>query len=91
MLEKHNYIESNILEIAILEMCRLKKGEIFSPADVVKWIFPQHWKHFLSEVKEAMMNLNRSGKIIVLENEQKESGEFFSKVSYSIKGKAKTS
>lgn len=91
MLEKHKYIEPNILEIAILEMCRLKKDECFSPADVVKWIYPQDWRFFLSDVEEAMMRLNRSGKIVVIENDSKEEVCSLSKVSYMIKAKAKTS
>lgn len=62
-----NYIASDILEIAILEMCRLKAGKSFTPAEVVKWIYPQHWHYFLSEVNDAMMQLYKSGKIIVME------------------------
>lgn len=61
-----NFIASNILEIAILEMCRSKGGESFSPADVVKWIYPQHWYYFLAEVTDVMMQLHKAGKIIVL-------------------------
>lgn len=62
-----NYIDSDILEIAILEMCRLKAGKCFSPAEVVQWIYPQHWYFFLSDVNDAVMQLSESGKIIVVE------------------------
>lgn len=91
MLIKRNYIEPNILEIAILEMCRLKKGESFFLVDVVKWIYPQHWIHFISEAEEAMVELHRSEKIIVLDNESPVGLTLLSKVSYRIKAKVKTS
>jgi hypothetical protein len=63
-----NFIASNILEIAILEMCRLKQGESFTPEDVVQWIYPQHWHFFLAEVIDVMMQLHKTGKIIVLDD-----------------------
>jgi hypothetical protein len=46
-----------ILEIAILEMGRMKAGCSFLPSDVVKWMYPQDWEHFIPEVLHAMMNL----------------------------------
>jgi hypothetical protein len=91
MLEKRHYIEPNILEIAILEMCRLKKDESFSPTDVVKWIYPQHWDHFISEAKEAMIELHRLGKIIVMENNETDTPTKMTELSFRIKAKPKTS
>ncbi|WP_194974436.1 DUF3253 domain-containing protein [Aquiflexum lacus] len=91
MLEKHLYIEPNILEIAILEMCRLKKEDSFSPTDVVKWLYPQHWIYFISEAEEAMMKLHRSGKIIVLENNEPDIPTKMPELSFRIKAKPKTS
>ncbi len=54
-----------ILETAIFEMGRKARGESFSPTEVVKWIFPQSWPHFLVDVEEVMMRLYREGKISV--------------------------
>ncbi len=72
-------------------MCRLRKDESFSLDDVVKWIYPQHWIYFISEAEEAMMELYRSGKIIVLKDDIPVVPNLISKVSYRIKAKAKTS
>jgi hypothetical protein len=55
----------SILETAIFEMGRKAKGESFSPAEVVKWIFPQAWTHFMVDIEEVMMKLYREGKISV--------------------------
>jgi len=56
---------TSILEAAILEMGRTVPGGYFCPEEVVKWIYPQAWEHFLDEVNEAMMHLYREGKIVV--------------------------
>ena len=55
----------SILETAIFEMGRKMKGESFSPSEVVKWIFPQAWAHFMVDIEEVMMELYREGKISV--------------------------
>jgi hypothetical protein len=57
-----------ILETAILEMGRMKAGCSFLPSDVVKWMYPQDWEHFIPEVLHAMMNLYLAGKIMVTQN-----------------------
>ena len=56
---------TSILEIAILEMGRTVSGGVFCPEEVVQWIYPQAWEHFLGEVNEAMMHLYREGMIVV--------------------------
>jgi hypothetical protein len=58
-----------ILAIAIMEMCRMKKGESFCPSEVVKWIYPTSWPHFLEDVKREMMDLYQMGKIEVIQNQ----------------------
>lgn len=60
---------NNVLAIAIMEMCRMKKGAGFSPEEVVMWIYPESWHHFMEEVLEEMMNLYRSGKINVTQED----------------------
>jgi hypothetical protein len=57
-----------ILETAILEMGRMKAGNSFLPSDVVKWVYPQDWSHFIPEVLSAMINLYLAGKIMVTQN-----------------------
>ena len=58
----------HILAVAIMEMCRVKKGESFCPSEVVKWIYPESWHHFMEEVTTEMMKLYQSGKIEVTQN-----------------------
>lgn len=55
----------SVLETAILEMGRKAKEDGFCPSDVVKWIYPQAWRHFVPEVEEVMMQLYREDKIKV--------------------------
>jgi hypothetical protein len=59
---------SNILTLAIMEMCRVRKGEEFRPEEVVKWLFPESWEYFVEDVYAAMDVLQKQGKIEVLEN-----------------------
>ncbi|WP_304517661.1 DUF3253 domain-containing protein [Cecembia rubra] len=57
----------NILEMAILEMGRMRKGGTFCPSEVVRWMYPQDWRFFMDDVKEVMMKLYREGKITVFQ------------------------
>jgi hypothetical protein len=57
-----------LLETAILEMGRMKAGSPFLPSDVVKWIYPQDWEHFIPEVLDAMMSLYKAEKISITKN-----------------------
>lgn len=59
----------NILAIAIMEMGRMKKGQSFSPSEVVKWIYPESWDHFMDDVMEEVMLLDQMGKIEVTQNQ----------------------
>lgn len=59
----------SILEIAILEMGRMKNGKPFSSIDVVKWIYPQDWSSFLPDLLEAMVKLYKEEKIRTALNE----------------------
>lgn len=58
----------NILETAILEMGRKAGDKTFCPTEVVKWIFPQAWSHFIIDIEEAMMQLYRKGRISVTQS-----------------------
>lgn len=78
---------SNILAVAILEMCRIKKEESFCPSEVVKWIYPQSWKHFMDEVLEEMMILYNTGKIEVTQNQLPIPTDSFPKGEVRIKAK----
>jgi hypothetical protein len=69
MNEHHDSENLNILAIAIMEMCRMKKGESFCPSEVVKWIYPASWEYFLEDVKREMMRLYQIGKIEVTQNQ----------------------
>lgn len=62
---KNQHIETNILRQAILEMLRMQRNSSFCPSKVVRWIYPQHWRHFMEDVQVEMMELYREGKIDV--------------------------
>lgn len=64
------YLEENILNLAIMEMAKRKKGESFCPSEVVRWIYPFDWQFFMEDVNEAMMNLYRRGWIKVTQKNQ---------------------
>lgn len=59
---------TSMLETAILEMGRKAGGKSFCPSEVVKWIYPQDWRHFMVDVEEVMMQLYREGKISVTQS-----------------------
>lgn len=40
-------------------------GKSFCPSEVVQWIFPVDWRHFIVDVEEEMMKLYKEGKISV--------------------------
>jgi len=56
----------NILEIAILEMGRQKAGKPFDLLEVIKWIYPQDWKHFEKDLQVAADQLKELGKIKIV-------------------------
>jgi hypothetical protein len=58
----------NVLALAIMQLCRIRKGESFCPSEVVRWIYPQDWQYFIEDVRKEMMNLYRQGQIIVIQN-----------------------
>lgn len=60
-----NYIEPNILRLAIFEMLRMRKGSSFCPSEVVRWLYPNAWQHFMVDVQSEMMEMYRSGLILV--------------------------
>lgn len=59
---------NTILETAILEMGRKNGDKSFCPSEVVKWIFPQDWPHFMVDIQEPMMRLYREGKISITQS-----------------------
>lgn len=78
---------TNILAIAIMEMCRMKKGESFCPSEVVKWIYPTSWPHFLVDVIREIMELYQMGKIEVIQNQTPISPDKIFVGEVKIKGK----
>ncbi len=53
------------LEQAIMELIRQRKPNSICPSEVVRWIYPVDWRHFMPDVQETMMNLYRKKKILV--------------------------
>lgn len=62
--------DDTILEIAIMEMGRMRKGASFCPSEVVRWLYPQDWRFFMDEIKQEMMKLYREGKILVTQKDK---------------------
>mgnify|MGYP006209743625 FL=1 len=78
----------NILTLAIMEMCRVRKGEEFRPEEVVKWLFPESWEYFVEDVYAAMYDLQKEGKIEVLENGERVCSEEFTIADLRIRPKS---
>jgi len=55
----------SIFELAFLEMGRLKKGQEFSPLEVLQWIFPEAWEHFVPDVILEIERMHQDGKILI--------------------------
>ncbi|MEX0883596.1 MAG: DUF3253 domain-containing protein [Cyclobacteriaceae bacterium] len=64
------FLEENILNLAILEMAKRKNGASFCPSEVVRWIYPADWQFFMGDVNEAMMDLYRGGWINVTQKDK---------------------
>ncbi|MBW3466745.1 DUF3253 domain-containing protein [Arthrospiribacter ruber] len=64
-------MEPNILRLSILEMIRMRKGKSFCPSEVVRWLYPMAWRHFMSDIREEMMQMYREGLITVTQKEEK--------------------
>ncbi|WP_143961033.1 DUF3253 domain-containing protein [Litoribacter populi] len=58
---------SSVLESAIMEMGRQRGDNTFCPSEIARWIFPQAWREFMSDVQQEMMRLYRDGKISVMQ------------------------
>lgn len=76
-----------ILEIAIMEMGRMRKGASFCPSEVVRWMYPQDWRFFMDNVKEEMMRLYREGKISVIQKNNPVNPDYLPKGPVRIKMK----
>ncbi|HSJ68330.1 MAG TPA: DUF3253 domain-containing protein [Anditalea sp.] len=57
----------SILETAIMEMGRQRQDTSFCPSEIVRWMFPEHWRKFMPDIQEEMMRLYNEGKIVVLQ------------------------
>lgn len=53
-------------------MGRMKRGDAFQALEVLKWMFPQDWIHFVNELELETLRLVNEGKVNVLPIE----GEF---------------
>ena len=57
-----------VLETAILEMGRKSGDQSFCPTQVAKWLYPQAWSHFMTDIHETMMEMYRDGRISVCQD-----------------------
>ncbi|WP_296702732.1 hypothetical protein [Algoriphagus sp.] len=53
----------DILETALLEMCRKRKKIFFNAEDIIREMFPEDWEHFLPELESLIISFYKSGKI----------------------------
>lgn len=54
-------IETDILALATMEMAKRRKGSSFCPSEVVRWLYPNDWRHFMEEEMEAVSCLFGQG------------------------------
>lgn len=59
-----------ILKIAILDFCRRRKDTSFCPSEVVRRMYPEDWREFMSDIRQAMMELYQEGTIRVTQKGQ---------------------
>ncbi|MBD3628886.1 DUF3253 domain-containing protein [Cyclobacterium sp.] len=50
-----DYLKQGILVLATMEMAKRRRGSSFCPSDVVRWLYPNDWRHFMEEEMEAAM------------------------------------
>ncbi len=53
----------NVLTTGIIEMGRQKNGASFLAIEVIKWIYPQDWVHFTSELQKEIYRLEKQGRL----------------------------
>ncbi|MFO7826874.1 MAG: DUF3253 domain-containing protein [Cyclobacterium sp.] len=54
-------LQTDILVLATMEMAKRKEGSAFAPAEVVRWLYPNDWEHFMEEEMEAVCWLFQQG------------------------------
>ncbi|MEN2282006.1 hypothetical protein AAGF08_07685 [Algoriphagus sp. SE2] len=57
----------DILQTALLEMCRKRRNIFFYPEDIIREMFPEDWRHFLPELESLINSLYKRGVIEVEE------------------------
>ncbi|WP_114751404.1 DUF3253 domain-containing protein [Pleomorphovibrio marinus] len=57
--------EENILDVAILELAKMRHPSTICPSEVVRWVYPQDWEEFMPDVLQSMMRLFQEDKILV--------------------------
>ncbi|WP_338223179.1 DUF3253 domain-containing protein [Algoriphagus confluentis] len=55
----------DILKSAILDFCRRRKTSSFCPSEVVRSMYPEDWRLFMPDIRQAMLELYREGHIVV--------------------------
>ncbi|HAS58192.1 MAG TPA: DUF3253 domain-containing protein [Algoriphagus sp.] len=53
----------DILKVAILEMSRIRADKSFCPSEVVRAMYPESWRHFLTDVREKAWEMYLEGEI----------------------------
>jgi len=51
-----------VLRTAILDFCKRRESS-FCPSEVVRKLYPQDWRFFMSDIQEEMMKMYREGLI----------------------------
>lgn len=79
----------DILETALLEMCRKRKKNFFNPEDIIREMFPEDWKHFLPELESLIKSLYIGGKIEIEESHEDSSISLNKNARFKIRCVAK--
>lgn len=70
-MARSGYFEAmlnSILETGIMEMGRQSNGKPFKATDVLKWIYPEDWRHFMPDIQEEITRLKELNKICITQD-----------------------
>ncbi len=57
-----------VLRTAILDFCRRRKGKSFCPSEVVRQMYPEDWRLFMTDIQKVMMEMYREGLIQITQS-----------------------
>lgn len=74
----------DILETAILEMCRKHQTDSFLPSEVVQTMYPIDWKYFMEDVNQKAWELYLKGIVCLTQDGKAVDKNHFPKAEFLI-------